>query len=191
MSRHVQSAESEQEKWRRMEPTVVSNVGTRTVVSKTFAVPGGAMHHYETTWPENCLCAATVALTKDHKVIVARQFRPGPERFMNEIPGGVVGMKETAEDAARRELLCEVGYKPGKLEYLGEAGRDGYTNAIWHYYFATDCEPVPDSQQPEACERVEVRLLTIDEFIDDARNYRMTDPAAVLLAYELLTKLKR
>jgi ADP-ribose pyrophosphatase len=190
MNMPTQSAESEEETWHRIEPTVVSTIGTRTVVSKTFVVPGGATHHYETTWPEDCVCVAIIALTTDDKVIVARQFRPGPERFMNEIPGGIVGMNETLEAAARRELLCEVGYKPGTLEYLGEAGPDSHANAVWHYYFATGCTPTPGSQQPEACERVDVRLVTIEALIADARSHQMTDPAAVLLAYERLTKLR-
>jgi ADP-ribose pyrophosphatase len=176
--------------WKRVEPTLVSNVGGRTVVSKTFEMPGGARHHFETLWPEDCICVASIALTPDNKVIVARQFRPGPERFMNEVPGGILRQGEMPEEAARRELLWEVGYAAGSMEYLGLAGRDGYTNALWHYYLATDCKPAEEARRPEAVERIEVLLRSIDDFIADARSYHMTDPAAVLLAYEKLIERK-
>jgi len=35
-----------------------------------------------------------------------------------------------------------------------------------------------------------VRLISIDEFIDNAMHDRMTDPHAVLMAYDRLQKMK-
>lgn len=187
---HKQPDHPEKSKWKRIEPTIVSTVGQRTVVSKMFMLPGGAIHNIDTFWPEGSVYVTNLALTPDNKVIVGRQFRPGPERMMDELPGGLVRTGETLEKAARRELLSEAGYMPGSLEYLGPAGRDGYTNALWHYFLATDCTPVDGAQQMEAAERIEVMCISIDDLIANARSYRMTDPAGVLLAYEKLMKLK-
>lgn len=44
---------------------------------------------------------AVVAVTAENDVVLARQFRPGPGRFMLELPGGVV--EEFDEDE-----FCEV-----------------------------------------------------------------------------------
>jgi ADP-ribose pyrophosphatase len=159
-------------------------------VAKTFTLPGGGKHHFETVWPEGTALVATIALTADNKVIIARQFRPGPERLMDEIPGGTIQPKESPESAARRELLYETGYAAEAMQYLGEAGRDGYTNARWHYFLGKGCVPVPDAQLLEASERIELHLISIEDLIANARENRMTDPTAVLLAYELLMKLR-
>ena len=177
--------------WKRIEPTVSTKIDYRNVIIKTFEVPGSGHTKTIATWlSEDSRAAGVVAITKDLKVIVTRQYRPGPERMMDEIPGGGVDSGEDPEAGARRELLEETGYVPGKLEFLGVNSRDAYTNGKWYYYLATDCELSPEGQQLDEDEEIEVRLITIDEFIASAKNDQMTDPIAVLMAYDNLLKLK-
>jgi ADP-ribose pyrophosphatase len=174
------------ETWQRIEPTVISQIDRRVIVTKTFVFPDGRVYPFSTFNAEGRQSVATIALTAEHKVIIARQFRPGPERIMEEIPGGAVELDEDIETGARRELLEETGYQPGSIEYLGESCRDAYSNARSHYFFATDCILTEHGQELDPEEYIEVALLSIEEFIVAAKNNAMSDAAAVLMAYDKL-----
>jgi len=128
-------------------------------------------------------------MTPDNKVIVARQFRPGPERVMEDIPGGLVEPGEEPQAAMLRELAEETGYKAGSSKYLGMVYKDAYHNASWHYYLALDCEENGAGQQLDDAEKVEVVRIDIATFLKNAFEGRMTDVEAVLLAYEELQRL--
>ncbi len=176
--------------WKRIEPTIVSKIGWCTIVSKNFILPNGKTHHYQISGREGRQAAGVVALTSDKKVIVAQQFRPGPEDFFDEIPGGRVEEGEALEIAVRRELLEETGYEAGEIKYLGSTPQDAYGNATHHYFLATKCVPHKDGQNLDDTEFIEVKLISIDQLIDNAKRGRMTDPAAIMMAYDELIKLK-
>jgi ADP-ribose pyrophosphatase len=69
-------------------------------------------------------------------LILVRQFRPAVGRECLELPSGHVDPGESPEEAARRELLEETGYRAGRVRLLGrlapDVGRLG--NAMWCYY---------------------------------------------------------
>lgn len=176
--------------WKRIDPTVVRRVGYRKIVDKTFVQPDGRQHTYTTVGAEGQCAAACLALTADGNVIVAKQFRPGPEKMMYELPGGGVEAGEDPEKAALRELTEETGYTPGDVTFLGACGRDAYTNGLWYYYLVTDCALSDAGQTLDDTEHVEVCLLSIDELLHNARHDLMTDPLAVYYAYDELAKLK-
>ena len=172
--------------WKRIEPTETHSVGWRTVVSKRFVTPDGRTSDWQVFNAEGTRCVGVVALTGDRRVIVARQFRPGPEQIMDELPGGIVDSGETPQAAAVRELQEETGYRPGRIEPLGVIHKDGYSNTAHHYFLATDCT-LAGEQALDEHEHIEVRLLGIDAFLQNARAGRMTDTAAVFLAQDKLT----
>lgn len=176
--------------WKRIEPTVVSKVGWRTIISKMFELPNGKVHHFETIDPEGGAAAGVLALTDDNKVVVVRQFRPGPEEMRMDIPGGGVEPGEEPEVAARRELLEEAGYIPERLELLGIHGGDAYSNSKWYYFLGTGCKPSTSGQRLDATEFADVELISIEECINNARTNKMTDPMAVFLAYDTLRALQ-
>lgn len=175
--------------WKRIEPTIVTKIDYHNVIVKTFELPNGEITTRSTFLGEGQSAAGVVAVTKDNQVIVAKQFRPGPERIMREIPGGWIDKGEDPEAAARRELREETGYTAGEMMPLGVFGRDSAVNGSWHYFLATDCERTQD-QDLDDDEFVEIELLSIDDFLANAKRGDMTDPFAVLGAYDELVKLK-
>jgi len=178
--------------WKRIEPTIKHKIGYRNLVTKTFVHPDGRTMEYTTINAEHSHCIATIALTPDNKVIVARQFRPGPEKILDELPGG--GVEESDDDnyeaAARRELQEETGYSAGTMEYIGDVYKDSVTNTVWHFYVATGCTLHQDGQNLDDTEYIDVHLLSITQLLDNARSARMTDTEAVFLAYDRLIKLQ-
>ncbi|TDO19750.1 NUDIX hydrolase [Pedobacter duraquae] len=59
-----------------------------------------------------------VAVTKENKVILVRQYRHAADIISLEVPGGVIDGDESPETAVRRELLEETGYVFDTLEQL-------------------------------------------------------------------------
>jgi ADP-ribose pyrophosphatase len=175
--------------WQRIEPTTSQKVGWRTLVEKTFVLPDGATKSFTTMNPEGTECAGAIALTTDNKVIVARQFRVGPEKIMDDLPGGFVDPDEDKEAAVCRELREETGYQAGEVTYMGQITMDGYSNAVHHYFLITNCTLSPDGDDQDEGEVVEVVLVSPEQFLQNAKDGRMTDAGAVLLAYDYLKSL--
>lgn len=177
------------EAWKRVEPSRVTKVGWRKITTKTFILPDGVQAEFDILHPDGQEFVGVIPVTTEQKVVIARQFRPGPEKIMDELPGGFVDAGETPEAAARRELLEETGYQPGDVEYLGAFHKDTYMNAIWHIFLATDCVKVTEPT-PEAHEHIEVDEITIDQLFYNATHDRVTDHAGILMAYEKLKQLQ-
>lgn len=175
--------------WQRTEPTNVSKVGWRTITTKTFIKPNGEKAEFDTMYPDGQQFAGIIGLTPDNQVIIARQFRAGPEQVMDELVGGFVDGDETPEQAAEREFMEETGYKAGSMTYLGVVHKDAYLNAKWHFYLARDCVQMTTEQELSPNEHIDITLISIDKFIDNAKNDKMTDHAAVLLAYDQLQSI--
>jgi ADP-ribose pyrophosphatase len=177
--------------WKRLDDgSHKTKVGFRTIVHKQFAMNNGQTINADIIGNEGSAAAAVIALTSDNKVIIAKQFRCGPEKVMYEMPGGLVDPGETPETAAMRELREEVGYESKDIEYLGAAYVNAWDNIIHHYYLARDVYLIGASD-PEEFEEIEIEEISIAEFIDNARNVRMTDAQGVLLAYDKLRELEK
>lgn len=166
----------------------IEKVGYKRVTFKDFELPGGTISEY-TTWGTATNNAAIIALTEDSKVVIAQQFRPGPERILYELPGGGVEQGEDPAEAARRELLEETGYTSEQpIEFIGTGCRDAYTNETNYYYLITGCRKVSDQSLDEN-EHVTITEITITEMIKNAKTAQMSDGIAVLMAYERLKAL--
>jgi ADP-ribose pyrophosphatase len=62
--------------------------------------------------------ANAIALTRENKIILVRQYRHAADIISLEVPGGVIDGDEAPEDAVKRELLEETGYSFDQAELI-------------------------------------------------------------------------
>ena len=174
--------------WKHAKPPQEQKAGWRTITQKTFIQPDGQEAEYTTFGGMNDHHAAVIALTPENLVVVAEQFRPGPEMVMQEIPGGNVEKGEDSQEAAMRELAEETGFTSDDVIHLGQSRKDAYMNATWDFYLARNCRRTGEKQL-DIGEFVMERLITIPQLISNAKEGRMTDSNAVLMAYDMLMEI--
>jgi ADP-ribose pyrophosphatase len=168
--------------WRKVgEETVYRSY--RHVLRRRFRLPGGHEPDYEVL--VNPDTVAVLALTEQDEIVLARQFRPGPEEVLDELPGGIVDDGEQPLDAARRELLEETGYA-GDLRAAGSHWAGAYSTHERHAFAAIGCRRVAD---PAPGEPVEVVLMSLPDFRRHLRSGELTDVGAAYLALDLLNLL--
>lgn len=98
----------------------------------------------------------------ERKLILVRQYREPAGRSLWELPAGTLEKGESSRSCARRELIEETGYEPGKLEKKVELFTSpGYTDEVLTLYQARDLKKV---SEPEAIETPEDENLVLKEF---------------------------
>ncbi len=109
-----------------------------------------------------------VAFTDAAEIVLAEQYRPPLRARVLDLPMGLSGDLDGAEDeelheAARRELLEETGYAPTRLEWLGEAPTSaGLTNELLTYFLARGCRRIANGGGDDS-EDIEVHVVPHDQ----------------------------
>lgn len=91
-----------------------------------------------------------VAVTDQGCLLLVEQYRPPVDARVIELPAGIVGddaahRGESAERAAKRELVEETGYRPGRMERLHRApSTPGMASEMVTLVRAHDLERVGD-----------------------------------------------
>ncbi len=131
-----------------------------SLVAKSVA--GASDPHYAISTDDY---VTVVALNRDDRFVLVRQFRPAVEEYTLEFPAGHLDAGETPEASAGRELAEETGYRAGRLELLGclhpDTGR--LANRMW-VFLARDLETPEASFQPE--DGIEVSTCSRDELAE-------------------------
>lgn len=157
----------------------------RRISRKTFVLPTGAEADFEIQQEPRAACV--LALTTHDTVLLVRQFRPGPEAILLELPGGGVNPDEDPASAAARELLEETGYR-GEMELAGSSWHCAYSTMRKYHFVARQCvkiqEPTPDEQ-----EFLEVVEMSLADFQQHVRSGNLTDVAGAYMGLEKLSLL--
>ena len=94
--------------------------------------------------------AAVLPILADGRVVLLRQFRPAAGGFLWEIPAGRLEPGEAPTDCVARELAEEAGYRPGRLEPLGELlPAVGFCTERVYLFVAHELMPVPQALEPD------------------------------------------
>jgi ADP-ribose pyrophosphatase len=153
------------EPWRKLgEETVYARY--RRVVSKRFVLPSGEETEYEIKDEDDMV--AVLALTEARDVVLVRQFRPGPEVVLLELPGGVLQADAEPAKAAAKELLEETGYS-GRVVPAGTILDEGYSNRIKHVFVAHSCRKEDEPEDPTLTEAVVVSLAELRTHLRSGR----------------------
>lgn len=143
---------------------------------------------YVLEYPDFC---NVVAITKDGKFLMERQYRHAQRLTAIEIPAGCVEKGETPLQAAQRELYEETGYGGGEWRKLMTISPNpGACNNVCHCFLALGVERL-STQHLEATEDIRMVLLEQDEVArmlrDDAFHQALM--AAPLWKYFAINKL--
>lgn len=167
--------------WMQLDEELVYD-GYRKIVRRNYQFPDGHTAAFEIKVEP--LVVTILAVTIEQKVILAKQYRPGPGQIYLELPGGGVEPGEPPEAAARRELLEETGYS-GELHFLAEGPSGAYSTMRRYHFTAIDCSKVADPQL-DANELIDVVELSLEDFRALLRSGQLTDVATGYLGLDSL-----
>lgn len=165
----------------------VAYQGFIRIESRDYRLPDGRRTRWDVLTGGRTV--AVVALTTDGRVILARQYRPGPGCILDELPGGMVDAGEDVAAAAARELLEETGYRSGSVEVVGSAWLAGFSTIERYAAVARGCVRVGDPHPggDEFCRPVERDLPA---FLAQVRAGALTDTDAAYRCLDALGALR-
>ena len=91
-----------------------------TIEDVKLRFSNGEERHFERIKGRASGAVMVLPLLDDNTLLLIREYGVGLERYIMAFPRGAVDVGETFEQAANRELMEEVGYKAGHLEFLTE-----------------------------------------------------------------------
>jgi 8-oxo-dGTP pyrophosphatase MutT (NUDIX family) len=172
--------------WQHIASQIIFQHPRITLIEDTIVLPTGQ----QTGWLRfggSTDSVGLLCIDDQRRILVARQYNPAPQRIVHEFPGGGVEGDESIIDAARRELMEEVGLYPHRLEPLGSFLIDHRRSAgRQHVVLATEFEE--RRLTPELGEIIEFDWLGIDAVEEAIRSGAIEN--MFLLAIWTLFKLK-
>ena len=136
---------------------------------------------------------AVVALSGDDRILLVRQYRHGIGQTVLGLPCGNVEEKETAAEAARRELLEETGYAAGVMVETGRISPNPANHSnLMHCFLATDLNLAmapagDDDEEVEVVSRPVEEALTLIEKGEITQSLHIS---AILLALRKLDRVR-
>lgn len=136
------------------------SAGFRKMFRRVYKMPDGREEIFDIR--DEGPSVSILAFTSDRRVIIVKQYRPGPEKVVFDLPCGAIENGENPLGAAARELLEETGYE-GELREVGTCLEDSYSTKIRHNFIALNCRKVSDPS-PDKNEFIENILLPLEKF---------------------------
>ena len=125
-----------------------------------------------------------VPLVSADEICLVEVVRVAVGRTLLELPAGTLDRVESLEEAARRELAEETGYRAGRMVSAGAMWMSpGILRERMHLFVADDLIPGPQALEPG--EQIRTRVVTWDEAIAMCLDGRIDD--AKTIAGVLLT----
>jgi len=125
-------------------------------------------------------------LLTDTEIVMIHNYRYSVEREMLELPAGTLDPDESPAACAARELEEETGYRPGRLEPMGEFYTSpGITNELMRCFVAHDLQKT--QQNLDRGERIRTEIVPLVRAVELVREGAIVDgkTVATLLRYDL------
>jgi ADP-ribose pyrophosphatase len=120
-----------------------------------------------------------VAVTKESRIILVRQFRFGINTLSLEIPGGVIEKGEDPVAAGLRELSEETGFGGGRARLLGSVNPNpAIQDNRCHFVLVEDAVPT-DPMKWDDDEEIQVSTASVAETLALARSGGITHSLSV------------
>lgn len=155
--------------------------GWMRIITRQYELPNGKVSDWDLLYGGG-RTIAVFALTPDNKVLLARQYRPGPGLILDEMPGGHIDDGEDPADAARRELREESGWE-GEIEVVASTWLSSAAVTQRFVAIARNCRKVGEQEEDDD-EYIEPITKNLDEFIKQVRKGEMTDTDLAYLALD-------
>ena len=153
----------------------------------TVEIPGAMYAKREIV--EHARGVVVVALSEEDEVYFVKQYRKPVEKFLLELPAGLVEAGENITEAATRELQEEIGYKPNKLELLAEAYvSPGFTDEKVSIFLASDLER--SKLELDETEFLSVEKIKLENALEMIENFEIEN-AATIIGLLMLDKRRR
>ena len=173
--------------WKVLRRSTYRHSRFRAIEDVDYELPTGEVRTY--ALKKEGRVVTVFPMTADRQIVLARQFRPGPGRVLDELPAGGVKEGESAADAAARELMEETGYRAERFITLGNLLECAYSTIQRTAFVGLNCERVTE-QQLDLEEDIEVVLKSVPEFFQQLRSGQSSDLEVGWAALEKLGFLK-
>lgn len=152
----------EPEAWQQVDSRLIFDHPRLSLIEDTVILPSGRQTEWLRFAPQRDF-VMLICVNADQQILLARQYCHPVGEVIHEFPGGLANDGESYEEAARRELMEEVGWYPHQLEQIGaflphvrRSSRHG------RVFVATELEErhLPSDQEEFiACEWVDIPTL--------------------------------
>jgi ADP-ribose pyrophosphatase len=149
-------------KWQKLSSRYLVKERWATLRVDTCKLQNGTVKddYYVLEYPD---WANAVALTKDNKLILVRQYRHAADIISLEVPGGVIEAAEEPEIGVRRELLEETGYTFESCELIATLYPNPATSTNRTFTYLLKGGVKTQEQHLDEHEILNVEEYTIDE----------------------------
>ena len=137
-----------------------------------------------------------IPITENNELILIKQYRPALDRYVIELPAGLVETNEDYMAAGKRELIEETGYSSDNISLLTEGViSTGINTEQWKIVIAHKVKKVSrevlDKYSSDDNEDIEVLKVSLDSIFTELENLKRDDVEIDLRIYGLLELAKR
>ncbi|MEO6123858.1 MAG: NUDIX hydrolase [Ilumatobacteraceae bacterium] len=161
----------------------------------TFAAPDGSMFERDIVRSPGAVAAVPLLFDAEGNasVVLVRQYRSPYDEMIIEIPAGMRDVTdEPTETTAARELIEEVGMRPGRLEPLTQFYPSaGMTDAVLHLFLATDLEVVDNERHGPEEQHMDVLHLPLETALAMVERGEIHDAKTIIGLLLVARRLER
>lgn len=174
--------------WKTLSSGIALNEKWFMVRKDTIELPSGKVIDDYFVWQSPDI-AVVVPFTKEGKFVICQQYRHAVGKIMYQFPAGAVEKGETPEQAARREMSEECGYKSEAVTHLADTAAYATKLTGWQHIFLAKNAELGEGRREDPEEPTKVLLKTPEELqaMIDMNEFQIPDSlAAALLAMRRL-----